>query len=101
MVYFQAVQLAGYCEAHLLNRFATPRLAPMEHLAIMTCAFLALPFGLPTNTTPPAGDAYLWLIATLAAGVSVEWAAVAARLSEARFSACRRRHDRALAGAPG
>ena len=67
MCFFQAVLLAGYCYAHALNRYAPGRTGAAIHLTLMALAVLALPFGLPANATPPAGDAYLWLIGTLAA----------------------------------
>jgi hypothetical protein len=78
MCFFQAVLLAGYCYAHALNRYAPGRQGAMIHLALMALAILALPFGLPANAAPPAGDAYLWLIATLAAGVGIPFFMVSA-----------------------
>jgi spermidine synthase len=79
MVFFQAVLLAGYCYAHLLNRFVAPRQAPFLHLCLLGVAVLALPFGLPSNAAePPAGDAYFWLIGVLAMGVGLPFFAVSA-----------------------
>lgn len=79
MCFFQAVLLAGYCYAHALNRFAQPRIAPLIHLALLGIAVLALPIGLPASRAePPAGDAYLWLIGTLALGVGLPFFAVSA-----------------------
>ncbi len=79
MCFFQAALLGGYCYAHALNRFATPRMAPIIHLTLMGVALLALPIGLPaTWPEPPAGDAYLWLIGTLAVGVGLPFFVVSA-----------------------
>jgi hypothetical protein len=79
MCFFQAALLAGYCYAHALNRFAPPRYAPLIHLSLMGLALLALPIGLPAFwPEPPAGDAYLWLIGTLAVGVGLPFFAVSA-----------------------
>lgn len=79
MCFFQAVLLAGYCYAHVLNRFAAPRVAPVIHLTLMGLSLLALPIGLPvTWPEPPAGDAYFWLIGTLAVGVGLPFFAVSA-----------------------
>ena len=79
MCFFQAVLLAGYCYAHALNRYAPPRLAPVIHLALLAATLLALPIGLSASAQePPAGDAYLWLIGTLASGVGLPFFAVSA-----------------------
>ncbi|MBK9079454.1 MAG: fused MFS/spermidine synthase [Hyphomicrobium sp.] len=87
--FFQAVLLAGYCYAHVLNRFVEPRLAPLVHLAVLTLAYLAMPIGLPAGASePPADGAYLWLIGILAAGVGLPFFAVSANapLLQAWFS---------------
>ncbi len=79
MCFFQAVLLAGYCYAHLLERYAPAKAAPAIHLTLMGIALLALPIGLPADwPEPPAGDAYLWLIGTLAVGVGLPFLAVSA-----------------------
>ncbi|MCB0069715.1 MAG: hypothetical protein KDD77_21275, partial [Caldilineaceae bacterium] len=77
MCFFQAVLLAGYCYAHALNRLVAPRLAPAVHLALVAVAVLALPISVSASE-PPAGDAYLWLIGTLALGVGLPFFAVSA-----------------------
>ncbi|MCB1549602.1 MAG: fused MFS/spermidine synthase [Hyphomicrobiaceae bacterium] len=77
MCFFQAVLLAGYCYAHALNRLVAPRLAPAVHLALVAVAVLALPISISASE-PPAGDAYLWLIGTLALGVGLPFFAVSA-----------------------
>ena len=79
MVFFQAILLAGYAYAHALNRWCPKRTAPLFHLCLMGTAALALPFGLPAFAAePPAGDAYLWLIGVLCAGVGLPFFAVSA-----------------------
>ncbi len=79
MCFFQAVLLAGYCYAHLLNRYLPPRLIPFAHMAVLALAMLALPIGLSeSRAEPPAGEAYGWLIVTLALGVGLPFFAVSA-----------------------
>ncbi len=79
MCFFQAVLLAGYCYAHLMNRYLPQRLIPLAHMAVLALAMLALPIGLPeSRAEPPAGDAYGWLIVTLALGVGLPFFAVSA-----------------------
>ncbi len=87
--FFQAMLLAGYCYAHVLNRFVEPRLAPLVHLVVLAVAYLAMPIGLPAGASePPADGAYLWLIGILAAGVGLPFFAVSANapLLQAWFS---------------
>lgn len=79
MCFFQAVLLAGYCYAHLLSRYLPLRLIPFVHMAVLMAAMLALPIGLSEGRAePPAGDAYGWLIITLALGVGLPFFAVSA-----------------------
>lgn len=79
MCFFQAVLLAGYCYAHLLNRFLTPPRAVLVHLGVLAIAFAALPVALPAAAAaPPEGSAYLWLIGILAAGVGLPFFAISA-----------------------
>jgi hypothetical protein len=79
MCFFQAVLLAGYCYAHALNRFLSPRAALIVHIAVLSVATLALPVALPDFAhEAPSGNAYFWLIGVLAAGVGVPFFAVSA-----------------------
>jgi hypothetical protein len=79
MCFFQGMLLVGYAYAHLVNRHVPLHLAPLVHLSVMGLAVLTLPVGLPaTWSEPPAGDAYLWLMGLLAAGVGLPFFAVAA-----------------------
>ncbi len=87
--FFQAMLFAGYCYAHLLNRFVAPRRAPLVHLTLLAVAYLAMPVGLPAGASePPADGAYLWLIGILFAGVGLPFFAVSANapLLQAWFS---------------
>lgn len=87
--FFQAVLLAGYCYAHLLNRFVEARYAPLVHLAVLAIAYASLPIALPIDATePPAEGAYLWLIGILSVGVGLPFFAVSANapLLQAWFS---------------
>lgn len=95
MCFFQAVLLAGYCYAHVLNRFLSPRIAPLAHLAVLAVGLLALPIGLPASVSePPAGDVYLWLIGTLGLGVGLPFFAVSANapLLQSWFACTKSRH---------
>lgn len=78
MCFFQAVLLAGYCYAHALMRIRAQGLVLLAHLALCEIALLLLPFGVPAATEPPPGDAYLWLIGVLAAGVGLPFFAISA-----------------------
>lgn len=93
--FFQAALLAGYCYAHLLNRFVDWRLAPAAHLLVMALAYLALPVGLPEAAgEPPNEGTYSWLVGVLAAGVGLPFFAVAANapLLQVWFSRTGNRH---------
>jgi hypothetical protein len=79
MCFFQTMLLAGYCYAHLLNRWLSPSRAVLFHLGLLAGTALALPIGLPsTLPEPPEGDAYLWLLGVLALGVGLPFFAVSA-----------------------
>ena len=79
MCFFQAVLLAGYCYAHILNSRLTPARAMIVHMAVLATACLALPIALPAAaSTPPEGNTYVWLLGILAAGVGLPFFAVSA-----------------------
>jgi hypothetical protein len=97
MCFFQAVLLAGYGYAYALNRWLSDRQALVVHLALMAVTCLMLPFGLPAAfATPPQGEAYLWLIALLAAGIGLPFFALSANapLLQAWFSRTGHPHAR-------
>jgi spermidine synthase len=79
MCFFQAVLLAGYCYAHVLNRCLTPRQAILTHIGILILASAAMPVTLPPGADQsPQGNFYLWLIGVLALGVGLPFFAVSA-----------------------
>ncbi len=79
MCFFQAALLAGYCYAHVLNRYLAPRNAVLSHIGLLALTCFALPIGLPASLPePPAGDAYFWLLSVLALGVGMPFFAVSA-----------------------
>lgn len=78
LCFFQATLLAGYCYAHIINRFFAGGPAAFVHLPLLCLAFLALPFGLPPGSNPPTGGAYFWLIGVLALGVGLPFFAISA-----------------------
>ena len=89
MCFFQAVLLAGYCYAHLLNRYLGARTGRAVHIAVLAVAAVALPVALPEFAhEPPSGNTYLWLITVLASGVGLPFFAVSANspLLQAWFS---------------
>ena len=79
MCFFQAMLLAGYCYAYALIRWCSPRVSVVVHATLLLATLATLPIGLPaTLGDPPAGDAYLWLLAVLGLGVGLPFFAVAA-----------------------
>jgi hypothetical protein len=79
MCFFQAILLAGYYYAYLLNRFVPIHWAPPVHGLVLVLAFVVLPVGLPASASePPPGGEYLWLIGVLALGVGLPFFAVSA-----------------------
>lgn len=79
MCFFQAMLLAGYSYAYLLNRFVPIYWAPAVHGLVLVLAFAVLPVGLPASASdPPPGGEYLWLIGVLAFGVGLPFFAVSA-----------------------
>jgi hypothetical protein len=97
MCFFQAMLLAGYTYAYVLNRFLSDRAAIVVHLALLAVTCLTLPFGLPaTYAAPPSGDAYMWLMGLLLVGVGLPFFAIAgnAPLLQAWFSRTGHPHAR-------
>jgi hypothetical protein len=91
MCFFQAALLAGYCYAHLINRYVPARLAGVIHLAICGIALFSLPIGLPAGwtDTPVDADPYLWQLGLFSVAVGLPFLAVAANapLLQAWFAA--------------
>ena len=79
LCFFQGALLAGYCWAHLLNRYVPPRWVGLVHLAVVCLAVTALPIGLPAGwREPPPGDPYLWQIGLFSVAVGLPFIAVSA-----------------------
>ena len=79
MLFFQTVLLAGYAYAHLSSRMIGIRSQVLLHLFVMGVAFGALPIGVATGWTPPAGDPPVyWLIGMFAVSVGLPFFAVSA-----------------------
>jgi len=78
LCFYQAVLLAGYCYAHVLNRFFSRRWVFLAHLALLGSAALTLPVQLPASAEPGGGEPYLWLLSILVLGVGLPFFAVSA-----------------------
>ena len=79
LCFFQAVLVAGYGYAHLLERYFALKFALLFHLALMAVVLVALPIRPPAPLpgTPPDG-AYLWLLSILGLGVGLPFFTVSA-----------------------
>jgi hypothetical protein len=89
MSFFQALLLAGYAWAHLLDRTMSLRMGLIVHLAVLMLALSALPIALPAPAVAAiAGGTYLRLVLILAAGIGLPFFALAANapLLQAWFS---------------
>jgi spermidine synthase len=95
MCFFQAMLLAGYCYAHLLDRWLSARWAVVTHGLVCLAAIATLPFGLPAWADNVAGgNSYFWLLAILTVGVGLPFFAVSANapLLQAWFSKSKHPH---------
>ncbi len=90
LCFYQGALLAGYCYAHLLNRFVAARVAGFVHLAVCGLALLALPIAVPAGwSEPPTGDPYFWQLGLFSVAIGMPFLAVAANapLLQAWFAA--------------
>lgn len=72
MCFFQGALLAGYCYAHILNRYIAARQAGYFHLAFCVLALVSLPIGLPQSFgEPPAEDPYLWQLGLFSVAIGL------------------------------
>jgi predicted membrane-bound spermidine synthase len=79
LCFFQGALLAGYCYAHLLNRYVSWKYAGLVHLAVFALAITALPIGLPAAwREPPPGDPYLWQLGLFTVAVGLPFLAISA-----------------------
>jgi spermidine synthase len=98
LCFFQGALLAGYCYAHLLNRFVPSRLSGFVHLALCFLALLTLPIDLPAGwQEPPLHEPYFWQLGLFTIAIGLPFLAVAANapLLQAWFAATPHpnRHD--------
>jgi hypothetical protein len=78
MVFFQAVLLAGYAYAHLLERRCRPRVQTAVHVAVLATGVLFLPMQLSAIFGPsPHGAPVRWLLGTLVASIGFPFFALA------------------------
>jgi hypothetical protein len=79
MCFFQGALLAGYCYAHILNRYIAARQAGYFHLAFCVLALVSLPIGLPQSWgEPPADDPYLWQLGLFSVAIGLPFLAISA-----------------------
>ncbi|MDB5505986.1 MAG: hypothetical protein JWR75_624 [Devosia sp.] len=93
MVFFQALLLLGYGYAHLLGKFAGPRLALPIHLGLMALALISLPIAIPLGVKPPADFEAVWLLGVFTMAVGLPFFALSANgpLLQSWFSQTRHR----------
>jgi spermidine synthase len=92
MLFFQALLLAGYAYAHLLERYATRRFIALMHTALLAVALLTLPIA-PNELWKPTGteDPVSWILLLLAGSVGLPYFLLAANspLLQAWFARAR------------
>lgn len=96
MMFFQAVLLAGYSYAHLLNKMVPGRRQAIIHLVVLALGLAVLPVSPFSDWAPPKdGTPILWLIGIFALSVGAPFFAASANapLLQSWFS--RSRHPSA------
>ena len=92
MLFFQALLLAGYAYAHLLQKYASRRLEPLIHTALLVAALATLPIA-PNEAWKPAGteEPVTWILLLLGAAVGLPYFLLAANspLLQAWFARAR------------
>ncbi|MDF2115859.1 fused MFS/spermidine synthase [Roseiarcaceae bacterium H3SJ34-1] len=72
MVFFQGLMFAGYCYAHAVTRWMTPRHGALLHAVLLCLAFVFLPVALHASGAPPAeGNPAFWLIGVFMVSVGL------------------------------
>src|SRR5258708_3566273 len=72
MVFFQTALLAGYCYAHVLGRFLSPRRAALLHLALIGATAMTLPIAIAAGWgAPPSSGIALWLFGLFAVSIGL------------------------------
>lgn len=67
MLFFQACLLGGYAYAHIITRFLTPRVQVMIHVFLLIIFSTILPFSIPQEWYPVAGqDPAMWQLGIMA-----------------------------------
>jgi SAM-dependent methyltransferase len=79
MAFFQAMLLAGYGYAHLLQRIASARRQVMIHAGALLVAALVLPLRVSELAGPPSSEhPILWLLAVLMLSIGAPFAVLSA-----------------------
>ncbi len=95
MCFFQAVLLAGYAYAHVLERWLSPVQMIMTHLTVLGLALLVLPISIASGwTSPPSEGTQFWLLGLLGASIGLPFFALSANgpLLQAWFARTGHRH---------
>ena len=72
MVFFQTALLAGYCYAHVLGRWLSPRRAALLHLLLIGATAMTLPIGIAAGWgAPPSSGIALWLFGLFAVSIGL------------------------------
>jgi MFS family permease/SAM-dependent methyltransferase len=92
MLFFQALLLAGYAYAHLIEKYSRPRFQALLHSALLVAAVAALPIA-PSDVWKPSGneDPVVWILLLLGASVGLPYFLLAANspLLQAWFARAR------------
>jgi MFS family permease len=92
MLFFQALLLAGYAYAHLLERYSRPRVQALLHSALLAVALATLPIA-PGEVWKPSGteNPVIWILLLLGATVGLPYLLLAANspLLQAWFARAR------------
>ena len=91
MVFFQALLLAGYLYAHLLNCTVAVKRQPFIHLPLLALALCAFPLRFTgSSAIDPAVHPMLWLFSMLSLSVGLPFFVLSATspLSQRWFAAC-------------
>jgi hypothetical protein len=92
MVFFQTALLAGYCYAHVLGRFLSPRRAALLHLTLIGVTAMTLPISIAAGWgAPPSSGIALWLFGLFAVSIGLPFFTLSASapLLQSWFAASR------------
>jgi MFS family permease/SAM-dependent methyltransferase len=92
LLFFQALLLAGYAYAHLIEKYSRPRFQALLHSALLAAALATLPIA-PAEVWKPSGteDPVVWILLLLGAAVGLPYFLLAANspLLQAWFTRAR------------